>query len=122
MTSARQLAALERLEADPLTLNQLGAIHGEFRRLGYRDPWDRTARLAITAALAWCEPIASTKDLCQGEAGRAIKALRDCATAAELEQLAEDQDQAAAPGPRTWCQLVDAAVAAWLRAGLPPAR
>ena len=97
MRSARQLAELERLEADPLTPRQLGAIHGEFRRLGYRDPWNRADRLEVTAALAGCGPIASTKELYQGEAGRVIRGLRDCGTLAELEQLAEDQDDAVPP-------------------------
>lgn len=63
-----------RLDVEPLTLRQLGAIHGEFRRLAPGLP--RADRLRITAALAEVPSIESTKHLTMGEAGRAIHALR----------------------------------------------
>ena len=73
-----------RLDTDPLTLVQLGAIHGEFRRLGF-DPADRAGRLEVTAALARVSGgIESTRELTMGEAGRVIGALRDCPGRAEL--------------------------------------
>lgn len=82
-----------RLDAEPLTLNQLGRIHREFARLGFRELADRAERLRLTAALAWSEPIGSTKDLTMGEAGRAIGALTGCRTAAELYELAEPEPE-----------------------------
>lgn len=103
--SPRMAARLARLETAPLTVNQLGAIHGEFRRLGYRDPWDRAARLAVTAALADSGPIDSTKELTEGQAGRVVGALRACATPAALAALL-------APPPRyTWRDVLAALVA-----------
>ncbi len=88
---ATQAEYRARLDVEPLTWNQLGGIHREFARLGFRDPADRAERLRLTAALAWSEPITSTKDLTIGEAGRAIRALIGCRTAAELYALAEPQ-------------------------------
>jgi hypothetical protein len=73
----------DRLDTEPLTLTQLGAIHGEFRRLGYRAA-DRTDRLRVTERLARSGPIETTRDLTMGEAGRTIRALRECYTLADI--------------------------------------
>jgi hypothetical protein len=110
-------AHLARLAAAPLTGRQLGAIHGEFRRLGYRDRWDRAARLTATAALARCTPIATTKDLTEGEAGRVVGILRQCADADDLAAALA----AARPEPRRWLAAALAALAG-PRARTPRAR
>jgi hypothetical protein len=65
----------ERLAVDPLTLNQLGAIHRRFAALGLDEHRDRPARLAITARLAGVPEVGSTKELTMGEAGRVIRSL-----------------------------------------------
>ena len=75
-----------RMASEPLTRDQLGAIHREFTRLGFSD---RDERLTLTAALARVPgPIGSTKDLVMGDAGRVVGALIGCRTAAELYSLA----------------------------------
>jgi len=106
-------AYLARLESEPLTLAQLGAIHGEFRRLGYRDPWDRAERLAVTATLARSGPVTTTKALTEGQAGRVVAALRACPTPAALAA------RVATPPPPplrrgTWGEVLAAALAAVL--------
>ncbi len=53
----RMAGRLRQLATAPLTTRQLGAIHGEFRRLGCRD---RGERLAITATLARTGPVRLT--------------------------------------------------------------
>ena len=75
----------ERLATEPLTRTQLGAIHGEWRRLGLRD---RTERLRLSAALALVDTIGSTTELTMGEAGRMVGQLRQCATLADARALA----------------------------------
>lgn len=74
-----------RLATEPLTLTQLGAIHGEWRRLGL---CDRAERLQLSAAIARTAAIGSTKDLTLGEAGRLVGQLRRCATLADARALA----------------------------------
>jgi len=75
----------ERLTAEPLTLTQLGAVHGEWRRLGLRD---RDERLRLSAAIAQAEPIGSTKELTLGEAGRLVGQLRECGSLADARAMA----------------------------------
>lgn len=98
-----------RLDTDPLTLNQLGRIHAEFARLGFR-PRDRAERLRITAVLAESGPIGSTKDLTMGEAGRAVNALTRCLTTDDLYSMTEPE-----PAPRG----ILAALIAWLTPARP---
>jgi hypothetical protein len=75
----------ERLATEPLTPLQLGAIHGEWRRLGLHY---RPERLRLSAALAQVGAIGTTKDLTMGEAGRVVGQLRQCATLADARALA----------------------------------
>lgn len=98
-----------RLAVEPLTLNQLGAIHREFERLRY-DPYDRAGRLEISAILAgYPGELATTKDLTMGEAGRLVGALRSCRNLADLYAAA----RAARPAPRPgWRQFIAALAAA----------
>lgn len=84
-----------RLESEPLTHNQLGAIHGHFLRLGFHVRYDRAERLRLTAILARSGQIASTKDLTMGQAGRAVGLLTGCRTAPELYAVAEPPPVAA---------------------------
>jgi hypothetical protein len=92
-----------RLDREPLTRNQLGAIHREFDRLGFHVTADRDERLRLTAVLARSGPIGTTKDLAMGEAGRVVGILTGCQTARELYAIAE-------PEPRS----ILAALIAWL--------
>jgi hypothetical protein len=59
------------LAEHPVTPNQLGRLHREFARLGYR-PADRDARLATCAALLGLDDLATMKDLRQGQAGQLV--------------------------------------------------
>ena len=92
-----------RLDTDPLTLNQLGRIHREFERLGF-GPADRPERLRLTAVLARSGPIASTKELSMGEAGRTVNALLRCQTADDLYAMTT-------PKPRGFI----ASILAWIK-------
>lgn len=87
----------EVLRTKPLTPGQLAAILAEFRRLGLDGEADRARRLAVTAVLAGRDAIATTCDLMMGEAGRCVRALRDCASRADLEALLPAEGGAGAP-------------------------
>jgi hypothetical protein len=103
-----------RLDSDPLTPTQLGAVHGEFRRLGFGRA-DRAERLAATAVLARVPAgLESTVELTAGEAGRVIRALRECASYADLAARLRQ----AGPEPRmvTLAEAIRFAIAAILRA------
>ncbi|MGH3283602.1 MAG: hypothetical protein ACRDPD_02760 [Streptosporangiaceae bacterium] len=91
------------LERGPLTGNQLGRIHAEFRRLGFHVDRDRGERLWLTGELSGAGPIGSTRELTMGEAGRMVGILTGCRSVRELYALAE-------PEPRG----VLAALIAWL--------
>ncbi len=78
MTRDEYLAVLAETPATP---NQVGAIVHECERLGLAD---RAERLAITAALAGLDELASTRDLTMGEAGRLCRMLPLVADRAEL--------------------------------------
>jgi hypothetical protein len=85
---------LEVLATEPATGAQVGAIIGEFGRLGITD---RAERLAITAALLGLEHVGSTTDLVMGDAGRLVAMLRRTHDRAELPDVtaaAVDDDQA----------------------------
>lgn len=89
-----------RLSMEPLTRNQLGAIHREFYRLGFHVSADRAERLRITAALArFPGALASTKDLTMGEAGRVVGLMSGCGTARDLYALAEPEPEPRAAVP-----------------------
>jgi hypothetical protein len=77
----------ERLATEPLTRTQLGAIQGEFRRLGLGSEASRPERLAISAAVLGLGELDSTHSLTQGDAGRLVRMLRDCASRADLGAL-----------------------------------
>lgn len=82
------------LATEPATATQVGAIIGEFGRLGVDD---RAERLAITAALLGLENVSSTTDLVMGDAGRLVAMLRRTHDRAELPEVtaaAVDHDQA----------------------------
>lgn len=67
-----------------ITRAQLGAILGEFRRLGLARPDWRDYRLDIAAAFTGRAGLASTKDLAFGEAGLLLKRLRRCRDCRDL--------------------------------------
>lgn len=77
------------------TANQVGAILGEFERLGFGDA-DRAERLAVTAVVLGLDELASTRDLTMGEAGRLLRMLQHCPDRSSLPApaAADDQDQA----------------------------
>src|ERR1017187_8637887 len=58
----------EMLATEPATRNQVGAIHREFERLGFREK-DRAERLAVSAAMIELGSLGSTRDLTMGQAG-----------------------------------------------------
>lgn len=91
-----------RLDTDPLTLNQLGAIHGAFSRLGFHISADRSERLRLTATLAQSPPLTSTKDLTMGQAGRAVRALAGCRTVNDLYSRTRPEPRGALSILRSW--------------------
>jgi hypothetical protein len=58
----------EMLATEPATRNQVGAIHREFERLGFREK-DRAERLSVSAAMLELGSLGSTRDLTMGQAG-----------------------------------------------------
>lgn len=72
---------LARLETEPATPNQRGAIMRECRRLGIRD---RAERLATCSALLGIDALGSTADLPQGQAGQLVNVLQRAASRAAL--------------------------------------
>lgn len=81
-------------ESTPATPAQVGAIVGEFERLGVVD---RAERLAISAELLGLENLGSTKHLVMGDAGRLYRMLLDVRDRGELPGVtaaAVDGDQA----------------------------
>jgi hypothetical protein len=88
---------LAMLATEPATGTQVGAVIGEFERLGVVD---RGERLAITAELLGLEHVSSTTDLVMGDAGRLVAMLRRTRDRAELPDIsapADDEDQADEP-------------------------
>lgn len=70
------------LATRPATPEQVGALAGQFRRLGLEH--DRPRRLAVCAAMLGRDGLASTRGLSQGEAGQLIRLLGGHASAASL--------------------------------------
>jgi len=75
------------LATESATPTQVGALHGEFRRLGYNEDEDRAERLAVCATLSGLGELETTSDLTMGEAGRLINLLRQTRDAGELAAL-----------------------------------
>lgn len=75
---------------EPATPRQVGALHHQFERLGYR-PADRHARLATCAAMLGLDGLDTTKDLSKGQAGQ---------LAARLAGITGRGHLAAVPGVR----------------------
>lgn len=101
---------LEMLATEPATPTQVGAIHGEFARLGVSA---RAERLAISAALLGLDDLGSTRDLVMGDAGRLVGMLRQTSARSELpdvEQLDGGQADEAEHRP-TLAEVIAEAVA-----------
>jgi hypothetical protein len=112
------------LATEPATPEQLGAVMGEFRRIGLDHSAERAERLVICAALLGLDDLASTRDLVMGQAGQLVRALRQVADRAELEAAAgltgierPGERVEAAPRPSPWVpgirQEVARIIAAW---------
>lgn len=85
------------LATRPATPNQVGAIIGEWRRLGLGHPDDRAERLQLTARLLGLPEVGSTTDLVMGDAGRLIGMLRGCGDRASLGALLDSPGAAVPP-------------------------
>ncbi|HEY1621757.1 MAG TPA: hypothetical protein VGG25_29320 [Streptosporangiaceae bacterium] len=102
---------MSRLETEPLTERQLGAVLGEFRRLGLDRPADRAERLAVSAELLGLDGLDSTRDLVMGEAGRLVSILRNTASRAELATLPAPAAEPETP-PVLWWEVLRALLGA----------
>jgi hypothetical protein len=71
------------LATEPATPDQLGAVMGEFERLGFGYA-DRAERLAVSAAILGLDELGSVKDLVMGQAGRLLRVLHGCQDRASL--------------------------------------
>jgi hypothetical protein len=80
---------LEMLATEPATPMQVGAIMGEFDRLGVAD---RAERLALSAELLGLDELDSTTDLMMGEAGRLVGILRSTRDRVELPDVSTLDD------------------------------
>jgi hypothetical protein len=109
----------EMLATTPATPLQVGAIHGEFRRLGFIAA-ERDERLAACAALLGLERLWSTRDLVMGDAGLLVRLLRELPDRAAL--IAAIAAAPASERPQTVAQhrLSLAAALAQALAALPP--
>jgi hypothetical protein len=76
----------EVLATVPATATQIGAVHGEYRRLGYSDD-DRAAKLAVSAALLDLNGLTSHNELMMGQAGLLLSTLRAIGNRAQLPGL-----------------------------------
>jgi hypothetical protein len=86
---------LHVLATEPATSTQVGAIIGEFDRLGITG---RAERLAISAELLGLDGLDSTADLTQGQAGYLVNLLRrtrDRTGLPGITAAGDDEDQAA---------------------------
>lgn len=107
------------LATEPATPDQLGAVMGEFRRLGFDHQADRAERLAACAALLGLDGLDSIRDLVMGQAGQLVHALREVTDRAELETMTGavppgEQAAAAAEAPRVSLRDLVAALAVLL--------
>lgn len=75
---------LHQLATQPATRAQVGAVIGEFERLGIHG---RGQRLMITAALLGHDELASTGELMMGEAGKLVGILRAIPDIPELRRV-----------------------------------
>lgn len=122
MNRAERLGALA---TEPATPNQVGAIRGQFRRLGLDRDADRPARLAASAAIAGLDELRSTKNLTEGEAGRLLRTLYGLHDRAGLDATvaaisAERQaPRRAGPDYRTLISLLADFFRAWERLQKP---
>lgn len=85
---------------DPATRLQIGAVAGEFRRLGVpRGRHGRTARLAYCAALLEIDELETSAVLTMGDAGLLVRKLRGCATLDDVDALVAEPEPAPAEAP-----------------------
>ena len=99
------------LDTVPATPNQIGAVHGEFHRLGLDG--DRPGRLAVAAALLGLDGLTSSRNLSMGQAGYLVKTLRSLAGAGELATaVRQARIRAGARGPSVLAEIA-ASVPAW---------
>jgi len=71
--------------AGPATITQIGALHREFARLGFRTD-DREERLELAAELLGLDGLGSFRGLSLGKAGWLLSHVSRCGTLAELEE------------------------------------
>jgi hypothetical protein len=79
---------------EPATRTQVGAIRGEFRRLGYDEDKERAARLTACAVLLRVAHLDTTNDLTMAQAGWLIRTLRQIRDHDELAAIISDESQA----------------------------
>ena len=114
----------EKLATEPATRNQVGAIHREFERLGFREK-DRAERLAVSAAMLELGSLRSTRDLTMGEAGCLVCLLLVTADRRELPApggpaaAAETDVAGGGRDGSTLAAVIWAMVEAYMRAAAP---
>lgn len=105
---------------EPATPNQVAAVHGQFRRLGFGEA-DRDQRLAVSATILGLGGLGSTKDLTMGEAGQLYRTLLGVADRAGLAAMLRPA-AAGQPVPRVTlvqvAQTLAAALASLRAAGI----
>lgn len=74
-----------RLDTDPATRLQVGAVIGAFTQLGLRD---REERLGLSADLLGLDCLGSTRELTKGQAGKLLSIVRAAPDLASLRRTA----------------------------------
>jgi hypothetical protein len=95
----------------PATANQVGALHGEFGRLGFSER-DRAERLTLCADILGVDELGSMRELRQGQAGWLLKLLTTVHDRHELVELLSSPGEAGTPQPSLLAVLV-AVVVRW---------
>jgi len=111
------------LETEPATPNQVGAIMAEFRRLGFAGRYDRTERLAASAALLELGELDSMRDLVMGDAGRLLRMLQRFRDRAGLNAaVVAARSPAVLPRGMSFREVVLLAIGGWRELPRPPLR
>lgn len=110
---------LERFATEPATPTQVGAVIGEFDRLGI---YQRDERLALSAALLGLAELASTNDLTMGQAGKLVGILRATRAPSELPDLTRHDSNSHDTGRPTSLAGILGSIIRALASAIKPAR
>jgi hypothetical protein len=109
-------AAASRLETEPCTPHQVGALHEGYRRLGLAGPRHRGSRHAIGAGLLGLAEVDGWRDLTKGQAGSLLRSLQDFTSADEAIAAAGLRTPGQAASTRARTRFLARLLATWIAA------